>query len=894
MFEKKHGQFSLIAPSAVVLAIGVLISAAVAGLYFQNTVDKGRAEFAREAYSQLDKLESVIQNHLDALMVSASLFQSVEGVGAENFSIFAKPLIEGRPGVRSIGWVPYVTEASLAEVEGGMQHAGLKILEQDLTGALRNVSRRSEYFPITYAEPQGRNRDALGLDFGADAFLRVALESAWASGQAVATSPIRVGTNNNQRAEIYVFAPVYERGADIATLRGRTQGIVGFALAVLDATSLAEIVVGTRETATTNIFIYDVAEDGVVVPVYSTFKGIGAGATFEYLGLTGEYPDKRIFVKGRSWHMLVKPVSMPAAPVQSALLIFLVGVALSLGTARYIHSLRVSGATKEQAVERGTQDLQEARNRVRGAELDIEIANKAKATFLATMSHELRTPLTGVLGYIELLCSKVTDPEHKQLIDKLRQAANAQRAIVNDVLDYSRISAGALTIESEPFRLQDVVDAAISTYGTIGKDKGVFVGSRTIPGVPFDFIGDPSRLQQVVNNLVSNAVKFTKEGSVTLHVGGTHVDRENFKLELIIQDTGIGITKEQKNRLFEPFVHTEDIMTRPFGGTGLGLSICREITEAMGGTISVESELDWGSKFVVSLMLPITELGDQAYDDEQSQKVLFAGVPLRILVVEDYGLVRDMLSTTLSKAGHVVVAVDNGSEAYEAVYSPVGEVFDLILMDMHMPIMDGAEAAQRIRHLEQSTGVPQVPIIGISADVMSEHIQRFKSAGINAFVPKPLDWKELGRVIQKVMRTSHEKVPVYHSHLPTSGEGAHPLLMENVFAEFVETLSKQQSSELFAATISFFKDCTAKLEDLGDKPDFIRSKELAHSIMGGASTIGAMRVSADAHNLCALSAEPEDLKDRITKLHDLMEQSEVAFDDEFQHVSSVHDNKSIH
>ncbi|MBV1901726.1 MAG: CHASE domain-containing protein, partial [Kordiimonadaceae bacterium] len=614
MFEKKHGPLSLLAPAAVIVVIGVLISAAVAGFYFQNTVDKGRVEFTREANRQLDKLESVIQNHLDALMVSASLFQNVGGVGAEHFSAFTGPLIENRLGIRSIGWIPYVSAASLSEVGGERQHAGLKILEQDLTGALRNANERPEYFPIIYAEPQGGSRDALGLDFGFDPFFRAALESAWSSGQAIATPPRRMGANDNQRAEIYVFAPAYERGADITTLRGRTQGIAGFAVAALDATSLVESVAGTRETATTNIFIYDVAEDGVVVPVYSTFKGIGAGATFEYFGLTDEYPDKYISMKGRSWHMLVKPVSLPIAPVQSALLIFLAGIALSLGIARYTHSLRVSGATTEQAVERGTQDLQEARNRVRGAELDIEIANKAKATFLATMSHELRTPLTGVLGYIELLCSKVTDPEHRQLIDKLRQAANAQRAIVNDVLDYSRISAGVLTIESEPFRLQDVVDAAISTYGTIGKDKGVFVGSRTIPGVPLDFIGDPSRLQQVVNNLVSNAVKFTKEGSVTLHVGGTHVDRENFKLELIIQDTGIGITKEQKNRLFEPFVHTEDIMTRPFGGTGLGLSICREITEAMGGTIKVESELDWGSKFVVSLPLPITALGDQAYD----------------------------------------------------------------------------------------------------------------------------------------------------------------------------------------------------------------------------------------------------------------------------------------
>ena len=895
IFGKNYDQLGLLAPSALVAVVGIILTAAASGVFFQNTLEKGRVDFTRTAGSQLDRIENTLESRLGSLTASAALFQNVGVVEANRFNAFAGALLKGGEGIRSLGWVPYITKKKiiLTDAMAVVTSTGpLTILERDSAGMLRTASVRSEYFPVIYSQPLDQNVEALGLDFGTDPILRAAIEDAWATGKAVATPPIRRGADATAYAEVYVFAPVYDAGTNQATLRGRTQGIKGFALMVLDATPLVQQILEDNTGLATDIYIYDVAEDGVVAPIYSTSQGVGVGATYEYLGLTGGYPDKLINVNGRVWHVLVKPAKTITAPMGSTATVFIVGLLLTALLSTYIQRLCLAGVATEQAVQRGKRDLKVARKRAHGAELDIVTANKAKATFLATMSHELRTPLTGVLGYIELLCAKVTDPEHKQLLDKLWQAANAQRAIVNDVLDYSRISAGTLTIEKEPFRLLDVVDAAISTYGTMAKEKGVFVGSRTIPGVPVDFIGDPSRLQQVVNNLVSNAVKFTKKGSVTLHVGGAHVDGKNYNLELSVQDTGIGITTEQMERLFEPFVHTEDVMTRPFGGTGLGLSICREITQAMGGTIQVESEVGWGSKFVVNLPLPITDMGDQSCD-EQGQNILFVGVPLRILIVEDYCLVREMLTATLSKAGHVLVAVDNGSEAYEAIYSPVGEAFDLIIMDMHMPIMDGAEATKRIRKLEKDSAVQPVPIIGISADIMSEHIYRFKAAGINAFVSKPIDWKDLGRVIQKVMRQDHEETAGFNASRPVV-EGTQPLLLEKVFADFVATLTHEQSSDLYDATIKFFKDCTEKLEQMRDDPDFLESKRLAHSIMGGASTVGAMKVSADAHNLSILAKEPADLKERITKLHDLMELSETAFDEEFRHVCSDSVSKSLH
>ncbi|MEX0298906.1 MAG: ATP-binding protein, partial [Kordiimonas sp.] len=596
-----------------------------------------------------------------------------------------------------------------------------------------------------------------------------------------------------------------------------------------------------------------------------------------------QYYDESIQVHGRYWRVIVKP-EYHFAPTGGLIpSVAGIGVAFTLMIAAYIFMLRSHSAEMRAAFATQSGELREAQRWVSGVRNDIEEANKAKSVFLATMSHELRTPLTGVIGYIDLLCNKITDPEHRQMMDKLRQAANAQRAIVNDVLDYSRISAGTLKLEREPFKLQDVIDAAVSTYGIIAKDKGVMVGCRVPAGMPTGFIGDPARLQQVVNNLVSNAVKFTHKGSVTVYVTSELRGDNNCSIEICVEDTGIGIAPDQIENLFDPFVHTENVTTREFGGTGLGLSICKEIAEKMGGSVTVESKKGWGSKFTVSLILPLNEV-DKAVEQDNSHKLLFSGVPLRILIVEDYALVREMLSATLEKAGHAVVAVDNGAEAYEAIYSPVGERFDVVLMDMHMPIMDGADAVKRIRSLGGAEA--ETAIIGMSADVMSEHVQRFVDAGINAFITKPIDWNELGRVMKSVTSADHVSTEVQRPIFDQANI-VQPLLIADIFTQFVNALSEEQSSGLYDATVAFFADCEKRLNALDKKPDFEKSQELAHTILGAASTVGAMRVSETAHKLCALEEEPDDLPDRIARLKDLLKKSQIEFDKHFSELKST-------
>lgn len=895
MPQLKKKLLSLLVPSVLVALVGGLITAIATYWLYQSERDASRAEFDRFAAVQVERLENLLHADFDLLTATGSLFQNVGVVDRSVFADFAKPLLASHSGIKTLAWVPMVRSPEKERVEAQAVQDGyidFQIAERAEDGSIRPASERTAYFPIFYAEPFEGISSAIGVDLGADPIYRTAMEMAWSSAEVSAAAPRRALSTQAGQAEIYVFMPVYEKTTEVADLLARSQGLAGFGVAVLDAgafvSSITQASASLGNDRSANIYIYDVGQDGSVKPVYLPPKAQNGGTAAGYLGLIDQYYDQTISVHGRKWHVIIKPEYLFAPAGGMVPAAAGIGVAFTLMVAAYIYMLRNHSAEIRAAFATQSGELRAAQRTASGARSDIEEANRAKSVFLATMSHELRTPLTGVLGYIDLLCSKITDPEHRQLMDKLRQAANAQRAIVNDVLDYSRISAGTLQIEQEPFRLQDVIDAAVSTYGTTAKEKGVLVGCRVPSGMPHGFIGDPARLQQVVNNLLSNAVKFTQKGSVTVHVNSNLIAGDKCTVDISVQDTGIGIEPDRIGNLFDPFVHTENVTTREFGGTGLGLSICKEITEKMGGTISVESKKGWGSKFTVSLVLPVKDFDPTVYQ-ENSQKLLFGGVPLRILIVEDYALVREMLRATLEKAGHAVIAVDNGAEAYEAIYSPVGERFDLILMDMHMPIMDGADAVRRIRSLGGKEA--ETPIIGMSADVMSEHVQRFVDAGINAFVTKPIDWNELGRVMKSVMRSHHTQTAMQRPIFDQSGV-VQPLLIADIFTQFVNVLSQEQSTGLYDATMAFFLDCEKRLNELDEKPDFQKSKELAHTILGAASTVGAMRVSEMAHKLCARETEPEDLAGQIEQLRDLVRESQAEFDKHFSDLKSS--GKTLH
>ena len=359
---------------------------------------------------------------------------------------------------------------------------------------------------------------------------------------------------------------------------------------------------------------------------------------------------------------------------------------------------------------------------LRRAGIEAERANAAKSEFLATVSHEIRTPLTGVLGYADLLLATKPRPDQRPRLERLREAGETLGALIDDLLDLSRIEAGRIGIQTAPFDLPALLDRVIALVSPVAAAKGLRLDLATDPALPTHVSGDAKRITQVLLNLLNNAVKFTDHGTVTLSA-----TRDAGGVVFSVTDTGIGIAEADLPKLFQRFSQIDGSNSRSYGGTGLGLAISRGLVEAMGGTISVTSAPGAGSVFRVSLPLVETQAPET---DEGAARI--AAPPSRILLVEDSVQNREIVQAILERAGHRVITATDGVEGVAAARAGG---FDLVLMDMQMPRMDGAAATAAIRALPPPTG--RVPILALTANVLPEQIAALRAAGADAHLGKP-------------------------------------------------------------------------------------------------------------------------------------------------------------
>ncbi|HMA49463.1 MAG TPA: ATP-binding protein [Magnetospirillaceae bacterium] len=414
----------------------------------------------------------------------------------------------------------------------------------------------------------------------------------------------------------------------------------------------------------------------------------------------------------------------PPAPAVDALLISLaIYIAMAVGMC-WLTFERMADE-----MDRRNQALELARQAERQA-------NNAKSAFLANMSNEIRTPMNGILGCTEILLDMSPSAEQKPYLDMLRDAEKLLLTIINDILDFSKLETAQFTLEHVPVELPSIVRGCLDLVRSLATEKGLSLEVALDPALPVWLMGDPARLRQILLNLLNNAVKFTQTGGVWLRISA---DKGKGAVRFAVSDTGIGVPEERRHLLFQDFSQAHN--SGHYGGTGLGLAICQRLVTAMGGTIGMESEAGGGSLFWFTLPLIPAEI---PVSRAETGAETGSSPSAKVLVAEDVKVNQVIMERLLTRAGHEVTLVENGAAALAAVQE---KPFDLIFMDMRMPVMDGVEATESIRKLAKPAGA--IPIIGLTANATPEDAARCREAGMNEHLVKPVDRATLLKAVAR-------------------------------------------------------------------------------------------------------------------------------------------------